>query len=84
MSSHVNLEGGVVGEALEADLTLEADSALGLAHFALAVGQHVLLQGLVGDETAAARPHWALERRLAGVRQPVEVQALLGHAAVAA
>lgn len=84
MRPHVHLEGGVVGELLVAVLAAEARPVLGLAERALEVGEHVLLQGRVGGEAAATRPHRALEGRLARVREPVEVQTLLGHAAVAA
>lgn len=64
---HVHLEGGVVGELLVAVLAAEARPVLGLAERPLEVGKHVLLQGGVGGEAAAARPHWALEGRLARV-----------------
>lgn len=84
MRPHVHLEGGVVGELLVAVLAAEARPVLGLADRPLEVGEHVLLQGGVAGEAAAARPHRALEGRLAGVREPVQVQTLLGHAAVAA
>lgn len=64
-------------------LAAETRPVLGFAERPLKVGEHVLLQGRVGGEATAARPHRALEGRLARVREPVEVQALLGHAAVA-
>lgn len=84
MRPHVNTEGGIVGKFLVANLALEARPAFGLAERSLEVGQHVLLQGAVGGKSAAARPHRALEGRLTCVGQPVEVEALLGHAAMAA
>lgn len=84
MCPHVNIEGGIVGKFLVANLTAEARSVFGFAERSLEMGQHVLLQGAVGGEAAAARPHWAFERRLARVGQSMEVEALLGHAAVAA
>lgn len=83
MRPHVHVKGGIVGEFLVAILAAEARSVFGLAERPLEVGEHVLLQGGVGGESAAARPHRAFERRLARVGQPVQVQALLGHAAVA-
>lgn len=64
---HVNIEGGIVGKFLVANLTAEAGSVFGLAERSLEVGQHVLLQGTVGGKSAAARPHWAFERCLARV-----------------
>ena len=45
---------------------------------------HVLLQGGVGGEPTPTGRHGALEGRLARVGQPMEVQTLLGHAAVPA
>lgn len=83
MRPHVHLEGGVVGELLVAVLAAEARPVFGLAERALEVGEHVLLQGGIGGEAPAAWPHRAFEGRLARVREPVEVQTLLGHAAVA-
>lgn len=83
MDPHVDAEGGVISKLLVADLTAVAGSGFGVAERPLDVGQDVLLQGGVGGEPAAAGPDGALERRLARVGHPVEVQALLGHAAVA-
>lgn len=83
MDPHVHAEGGVVGKLLVANLTAVAGPALGAAQRSLDVGQHVLLQGGVGGKPTTAGPHGALERRLARVGHPVEVEALLGHAAVA-
>lgn len=80
---HVHAEGGVISKLLVANLTAVAGSGFGVAERSLDVGQHVLLQGGVGGKSATAGPHGALERRLARVGHPVEVQALLGHAAVA-
>lgn len=80
---HVNIKGGIVGEFLVAILAAEARSVFGLVERPLEMGEHVLLQRGVGGESAPARPHRAFERRLARVGQPVQVQALLGHAAVA-
>lgn len=84
MYPHVDAEGGIISKFLVANLTAVAGSVLGVAERSLDVGQDVLLQGGVGGEPAAARPHRALEGRLASVGHPVEVEALLGHAAVAA
>lgn len=67
MCPHVNAEGGIVCKLLEADFAAEAWSAFGLGELSLEMGQHVLLQGAVGGKSAAAGPHWALERRLARV-----------------
>lgn len=67
MCPHMNIEGGIVGKLLVANLTAEARSVFGLAERALEMGQHVLLQGTVGGKSAAARPHWAFERGLACV-----------------
>ena len=67
MCPHMNIEGGIVGKFLVANLTAEAGSVFGLADLSLEVGQHVLLQGTVGGKSAAARPHWAFERSLARV-----------------
>lgn len=67
MCPHVNAEGGIVGKLLEANVAAEARSGFGLGQRSLEVGQHVLLQGAVGGKSAAARPHRALERRLACV-----------------
>lgn len=83
MCPHVNTEGGIVGKFFVANLTAEAGSVFGLAERSLEMGQHVLLQGTVGGKSAAAWPHWAFERCLARVGQPMEVEALLGHATVA-
>lgn len=82
MRPHVDGEGGLVGKLFLTELTVEARSTFRLGDPALEVGQHVLLQGTVGDEFAATGSHWAFEGRLARMGQPVEVQALLGHAAV--
>lgn len=67
MCPHVNVEGGIVSKFLVANLTAEAGSDFGLADRSLEMGQHVLLQGTVRGKSAAARPHWAFERRLARV-----------------
>lgn len=83
MCPHVNSEGGIIGEILVANLTAEAGSGFGLAECSLEMRQHMLLQGAVGGKSAAARPHRAFERRLARVGQPMEVEALLGHTAMA-
>lgn len=83
MDPHVDAEGGIISKLLVANLTAVAGSGFGTAERSLDVGQYVLLQGGVGGKSAAAGPHWALERRLARVGHPVEVEALLGHAAVA-
>lgn len=84
MRPHVNIKGGIIGKLLEANLTAEAGLVFGLAERALEVSQHMLLQGAVGGESAAARPHWAFEGCLARVGQPMKVEALLRHATVAA
>lgn len=83
MCPHVNIEGGIVGKFLVANLTAEAGSDFGLGECSLEMRQHVLLQGTVGGKSAAARPDWAFERCLARVGQAVEVEVLLGHATVA-
>lgn len=83
MYPHVDAEGGIISKLLEANLTAVAGPVFGIAQRSLDVGQNVLLQGGVGGKSAAARPHWAFERRLARVGHPVEVEALLGHATVA-
>lgn len=80
---HVNAEGGIVGKFFMANLTSEAGPCSGLVELSLEMGEHMLLQGFVAGKSAAARPHWAFERCLACVGQPVEVEALLGHATVA-
>lgn len=67
MCPHVNIEGGIVCKILVTNLTAVAGSAFGLAERSLEMRQHVLLQGAVGGESAAARPHRASERRLARV-----------------
>ena len=67
MCPHMNNEGRIVGKFLVANFTAKAGSVFGLAERALEMGQHVLLQGTVGSKSAAARPHWAFERRLACV-----------------
>lgn len=67
MCPHVNIEGGIVGKFLVANLTAEAGSVFGLAELPLEMCQHVLLQGTVAGESATARPHWAFERSLARV-----------------
>jgi len=82
--AHVHVEGGGVGELLQADVAAEAGPVARLAQRAADVRQDVLLQHAVGGEAPPAAHHRALERRLARVGEPVEVQALLGHAAVAA
>lgn len=84
MRPHVNSKGGIIGKILVANLTAEAGSGFGLAECSLEMRQHVLLQGAVGGKSAAARPHRALERRLARVGQAMEVKTLLGHATMAA
>lgn len=83
MYPHVDTEGGIIRKLLVANLTAVAGPVFGIAQRSLDVGQDVLLQGGVGGKSAAAGPHWAFERRLARVGHAVEVQALLGHAAVA-
>lgn len=83
MYPHVDTEGGIIRKLLVANLTAVAGPVFGIAQCSLDVGQDVLLQGGVGGKSAAAGPHWAFERRLARVGHAVEVQALLGHAAVA-
>lgn len=83
MCPHVNTKGGIIGKFLVANLAAEPGSVFGLAKRSLEMGQHMLLQGSVGGKSAAARPHWAFERCLACVGQPVEVKALLGHATMA-
>lgn len=83
MDPHVDAEGGIISKFLVANLTAIAGSGFGIAERSLDVGQYVLLQGSVGGKSATAGPHWAFERRLARVGHPVEVEALLGHAAVA-
>lgn len=83
MDPHVDAEGGIISKLLVANLTAVAGSGFGVAERSLDVGQDVLLQGGVGGKPAAAGPHGALEGRLARVGHPVEVEALLGHAAVA-
>lgn len=83
MCPHVNIKGGIIGKFLVANLTAEAGSVFGLAERSVEMGQHMLLQGSIGDKSAAARPHWTFERCLACVGQPMEVKALLGHAPVA-
>lgn len=83
MSPHVNIESGIVGKFLVANLTAKAGSVFGLGQSSLEMGQHMLLQEAVRSKTATTRPHWAFERSLARMGQPVEVEALLGHATVA-
>lgn len=83
MCPHVNTKGRIIGKFLVANLTAEAGSVFGLAGRSLEMGQHMLLQGSVGGKSATARPHWAFERCLARVGQPMEVKALLGHATMA-
>lgn len=82
MGPHVNLESRIVRKLLVASRTAEARSISGLVECSLEMGQHVLLQCTVGDEAATAGLHWAFQRRLTSVGQPMQVQALLGHAAV--
>lgn len=67
MCPHVNAEGGIVGKFFEANLTAEAGSVFGFAQCSLEMGKYVLLQGTIGGESAAARPHWTFERCLACV-----------------
>lgn len=83
MCPQVNIEGGIVGKFLVAKLTTEAGSVFGLAELSLKMCQHMLLQGVVRSKSAAARPHWAFERCLTCVGQPMEFEALLSHATVA-
>lgn len=67
MCPHVNIEGGIVGKILVANLTAKAGSVFGLAERSLEVGQHMLLQGTVRGKASAAGPHWAFEGSLASV-----------------
>lgn len=84
MYPHVHAEGGIISKLLVANLTAVAGPVFGTAQRSLDVGQDVLLQGGVGGKPTAAGPDRAFERRLARVGHPVEVEALLGHATVAA
>lgn len=86
VGAHVQPEGGGVGEALPAVLAAERPGrgAGALEGQPAAVGQHMLLQGSAGGEAPSARAEWAAQGCLARVRQPVQIQALLGDAAVAA
>lgn len=61
---HVNIEGGIVGKLLVANLAAESRSVFGLSKFPLEVGQYVLLQGAVGGKSPAARTHRTFERGL--------------------
>lgn len=79
----MNLESGVIGKLLVAGRAAETRSIFGLVECTLEMGQNVLLQRTVRDEAATTRSHRAFEGRLTGVGQTVQVQAFLGHTAVA-
>lgn len=82
--AHVHGEGGGVSKLFRAEVAYEAAWGVPLGQRRAAVCHHMLCQGSAGGEPLPAGCKRAAERRLARVREPVQVQAILCHAAVAA
>lgn len=82
--AHVHGKGGGIGELFGAKLAGEPAWGVPLGQRSAAVHHHVLRQGRTGGEAFPARREGAAQRRLARMREPVQVQPVLRHAAVAA